>query len=457
MLNPVRISLALGLIVAGLGAYILLVDIPNTREIERKVQQDRQILPFDDRAVTHITWTDRRETIRLERDDKFRWSIVSPIQSPADNREVRRLLRALTIGKIKRVIEGEDGHPPDLSTYGLEPPYLTLTLATPSQSLELALGDRGPFAPSLYVQTKADGQVVLTTLDVMTFAQKSLSNFRLKDILLFDRERIQEMRIHNKFGEMVFQRVAGVHSLTPNWMLAGPEPGPADKTAITTLLMDLNGLTATGFIDSAEDKDQLRAQQARSHASVTLVEGSLIHHVDMFQFPHMEKAIAVREPGDPMFEIEPNILGPLTQAPFYFQDKRLFGLEVDEVALLSVQTPQEQYVLINQQESWVLEEDPAVPLDQNVPKLFVSRVVDLPAEIYLPESESTASELRHPPVIIRGIDRQGNSRGFLALGNPEKGLVLAKGAGLKGVYQVRSTILDQIPSRASLIQAPSTP
>ena len=450
MLNPVRISAILGSVVLGLGAYILLIDIPQTRQIEQQVIRDKQILPFDDRAVTRLTWVSKTETIELTRDDRFRWSIIHPIASPADNQEVRRLLRALTIGKIKRTIEGEDGKPLDLSTYGLDPPYLTLTLSTPSESVEFALGDLGPFAPSLYMQTKSDNQVVLTTLDVMAFAQKTLTNFRLKDLLLFDREHVQEIRIENKYGEMVLQRVAGVHSLTPNWMFLSSAPRPADKTAITTLLMELSDLRATGFVDLEPEKNAIRQKIAKSRAGITLTEGSLIHHVDIFQFDDPEKAVAVKTPTDPVFEIPANILGLLNRDPFYFQDKRLFGLEAADLAMLSVQTPDERYVLIHQHDEWILEDNPSIPLDQNVLKLFVSRVVDLPAEISLPKTAAGEDHIQSPTVIIQGVNRQGQEQGKLVLGKREKGLVMAEGAGLKGLYQVRSTILDQLPSKASL-------
>ncbi|MEJ2230765.1 MAG: hypothetical protein P8X46_06260 [Nitrospirales bacterium] len=70
MMNPVRITMTLALVVLGLGGYILLIDIP----------------PFDDRAVTHITWASPTETIHLERDDQWRWEITEPMRSPADAR-----------------------------------------------------------------------------------------------------------------------------------------------------------------------------------------------------------------------------------------------------------------------------------------------------------------------------------------------------------------------------------
>ena len=75
---------------------------------------------------------------------------------------------------------------------------------------------------------------------------------------------------------------------------------------------------------------------------------------------------AVTSPTSPLHEIPPGILKPVTQGIFYFQDKRLFGMEMNDLAMLTVQTPAEHYVLINQHDEWVLEDNPSVELDQQV-------------------------------------------------------------------------------------------
>ncbi len=447
--NPTRITIVLALIVLGLGGYILFVDIPQTRQFKKQETQERQLIPFDDRAITTITWSTATETIELKRDKKFRWTITKPIQFSADNQEVRRILRALTIGKIKRIIE--DG-PTTLEKYGLDPPYLTLTLNTPETSQVIALGDRGPFAPSLYVQTKADNQVVLTTLDVMTFAQKTLPDFRLKDLLFFDRERVQEVHIQNKDATMVMARTAGVHSLTPNWMFTSPLKAPADKITVGTLLMDLSGLRATGFVDAEEEKQKILGQPGRTHVGVTLLEGPKTHYVSLYQFQDPEKAYAVTSSKGPLYEVSPSILKPITRGAFYFQDKRLFGMESTDLVMLEVTTPQLRFVLIKQHDEWIREYDPNTSLDQEVVKLFISRVVDLPTEIAHPAGSITPNQtgLASPTATIQGRGRQGQKTGLLVLGKREKGLVFAKGAGHKGLYQVRSTILDQIPTQKQL-------
>ena len=449
--NPIRITIVLALIVLGLGGYILFVDIPKTRQFQKQETQERQLIPFDDREITTITWATANETIHLKRDEKWRWTITEPMQVPADNQEVRRILRALTIGKVKRIIE--DG-PATLEKYGLNPPYLTLTLNTPTTKQELALGNRGPFAPSLYVQTKDDNQVVLTTLDVMTFAQKTLPDFRLKDLLFFDRERVQEVHIQQADKTMVMARTAGVHSLSPNWVFTSPIKAPADRITVGTLLMDLSGLRATGFVDTEEDKQRILGQTSRAHVGVTILEGPRTHHVSLYQFQDAEKAYAITSSTGPLYEISPNILKPITQGAFYFQDKRLFGMEINDVMVLEVTTAEQSYVLIKQHDEWILENDPTAPLNQEVVNLFVSRVVDLPTEIAHPEGSPTSSQagLDAPTATIRGRNRQGQESGQLILGKREKGLVFAKGAGLKGLYQVRSTILDQIPTQPQVLK-----
>lgn len=449
--NPIRITIVLALIVLGLGGYILFIDIPQTRQFQKQETQERQLLPFDDREITTITWATATETIHLERDEKWRWTITKPMRVPADNQEVRRILRALTIGKIKRIIE--DG-PATLDKYGLDPPYLTLTLHTPTTIQELALGDRGPFAPSLYVQTKDNNQVVLTTLEVMTFAQKTLPDFRLKDLLFFDRDRVQEVHIQHKDTTMVMARTAGVHSLSPNWMFTSPMTAPADKITVGTLLMDLSGLTATGFVDSEEEKKRILGQPSRAHIGVTILEGPRTHHVSLYQFQDTAKAYAITSSAGPLYEISPSILKPITQGAFYFQDKRLFGMEINDVVMLEITTPQEHYILIKQHDDWILEDNPNATLDQEVVNLFVSRVVDIPTEIAHPEGSTTSSQtgLDSPAVTIQGRSRQGKKSGQLMLGKREKGLVYAKGTGHKGIYQVRSTILDQIPTQVKLVR-----
>ena len=212
-------------------------------------------------------------------------------------------------------------------------------------------------------------------------------------------------------------------------------------------------IVIVGIIVVQEEKHRILGQPSRTHVGITLLEGPRTHHISLYQFQDAEKAYAITSSTGPLYEISPSILKPITQGAFYFQDKRLFGMEIKDVVMLEVSTPEENYVLIKQHDDWILEHDPNAPLDQEVVNLFVSRVVDIPTEIAHPEGSTISSqtELDSPTVTIRGRGRQGQKSGLLVLGKREKGLVFAKGAGHKGLYQVRSTILNQIPTQKQLV------
>ncbi len=123
-------------------------------------------------------------------------------------------------------------------------------------------------------------------------------------------------------------------------------------------------------------------------------------------------------------------------------------MEMAEIGLLTVTTPSMTFTVVQQHGEWYLDGATDRPIDQKVMKLFVSRVVDLPAELAISLTAENLNEygLGSPSMEIIGVDTRGRPRGHLTLGEREKGLVYATGAGLPGVYQARSVILTQMPT-----------
>ena len=89
------------------------------------------------------------ETIELTKDQRGRWQIINPLKARADSREVGKILRPLTLGKIARVVKEEDSNP---QQYGLSSPQLTLTLVAGDQTARLSLGNHDPISSTLYAR-----------------------------------------------------------------------------------------------------------------------------------------------------------------------------------------------------------------------------------------------------------------------------------------------------------------
>lgn len=454
-MTPFRTTLFLAVIFAGLGVYVYTIEVPTMEQELHQETETQRLLPFDYRDVTHLAYTTRTERILMSRDERNRWQIVEPVKARGDAREIESVLRALEIGKISRVIQ-EEGQEKEATAeqYGLQAPYVTIDLTTPEYTESLALGNTGPLSSTLYAQRGSDQNILLTTLMVGDFRAKTLDTFRLKDILFFDRTRAERIQLHSPGQTITLQRGAGFHGPVPGWNFTAPVNAPADKTAVGILLMTLEDLTATGFIDSQAEKEALLTKLDTPSLIATVHTKQRGHHVAFFKpVAPGEDAYAVASSNDPIYRIPAHVLRDLPRETFHLQDKRLFGMEMGDVALLTVKTDDSQYTLIQQHEEWYLEGKEAEPIDQQQVTLFVSRLVDLPAELPVSDTNDHPDQygLKPPAVEVAAIDQKGRPRGHLALGTREKGLVYATGAGLPGIYQTRSLILGQIPTPETLL------
>ena len=139
--------------------------------------------------------------------------------------------------------------------------------------------------------------------------------------------------------------------------------------------MALEELEAIGFVDAQSEKQQLLKKLGRPSLTATVSSSKHQQQVKVYRLEDKSAAYAMTTKANPLYQINPHIVADLTKGLFDLRDKRLLGMEIDELAILRVTTPKESYALINQSGEWILEDDPSQPLSQDVVRLFVSRVV----------------------------------------------------------------------------------
>lgn len=444
-------TLLLAVILAGLAAYLYWVDLPAERARARQETEAAQLLGVASREITGLAMQSPTVDVSLAREEDGRWVITDPIRAPADEGEVRALLRALTLGRVKRVVE-EDAA--SLAPFGLDQPSAVLTLTAGAQRERLVLGDSGPITATLYARRDSDRAVLLTDLAPKDFYNKTLRTFRQKEILAFDPDQVARIRLTYPPTEFVLYRTRqGGHGTKDAWQLRYPVETAADPIAVKTLLFKLEALEAIGFVDPGPEHARLAKTLPEPSATITLhVEGRDLR-VSLFQ-PDPGSGQAFARAGDDgtLYRITPFAVTELTKDLFALRDKRLLGVEPDDLALLEVRTRSQHYVLINQSGTWRLEDRPEAKLDRQVVDLFVSRVAGLPAEIQVLKRAGALAPygLASPTADFRATSKRGKTT-RLILGKKGAGLVYAKGGGLPGLYQARADILTQIPKKTELL------
>ncbi|MCP9439308.1 MAG: DUF4340 domain-containing protein [Nitrospira sp.] len=443
-------SIVLAVILAGLGAYLYFVELPAQQQEQEQETKAKQLLPFPESSITGIVVTTAQGLVHISKTRASEWTITAPLQTDADSREVEALIRALVTGTVSRTVADRSA---PLAPFGLDQPVTTVTVIAGSQQETLSIGDSGPLSNTLYVLRESDGNVLLTDLAPKDFVNKSLLTFRRKEILRFAQNEIDRLRLTYPSTEIVLYNMAGGKP-RPSWKIRYPIEAEADQTEVRSLLFRLEDLKALSIIDPGPERDAMAKRLTTPNVKVTIHTSAGDQVVRLYQpDPQSGEAIAETTPDAPLYRVSPSIIKGLTKDVFELQDKRLLGVDVEDIAVLSVKTRDHSYVLINQHGEWVLEDQPERKLRQEIADLFVSRVANLPAEERVLKQTTALAPygLVEPRAEFIATGKDGRIAGKLALGNLSGNLLYATGHRLQGLYQVRPDILTQIPSKAELL------
>ena len=446
-------TLVMALVLAGLGLYLYTIELPQKESHDRQDIADKKVLLFDQQALSGLTVkTDRHELVFARTPEKG-WVMTAPLKTDADQRELQNLIRALVTGAVTRIVEDR---PTNLTPYGLDDPITTITIMADGAQETLSIGDSGPLSSTLYVLRESDRKVLLTNLAPKDFVNKTLLTFRRKDLLHLSQGDVEQIRLTYPATEIALYQTQ--EKPKSKWKLRYPIEAEADQTEVRTLLFRLEDLKALGIIDPGPERDALANILTTPKVKVAIHTADGDQTVKLYQpDPASGEAFAETSPTGPLYRINPTAIKDLTKELFAFQDKRLLGIDYTDIAMLSVKTATEHYVLINQQKEWVLEDRPTEPLDQQATDLFVSRVANVPAEERVIKQAGPLAPygLVTPAAEFIATGRDGKIAGKLSIGSHANGLAYAMGQRIPGIFQVRADLLTQVPTKNDLL-APKT-
>jgi len=444
----------MALVLAALGLYLYLIEFPAKESQEREESVKKKVLTVEEQAITSLTFKTDREELVLERTSDKGWALIKPIRAEADPRELQSLIRAIVLGSVHRVVEE---NPTALAPFGLDNPVAAVTIKGGSAEDTLLIGDTGPLSSTLYVLRTSDHALLLTDLAPKDFVNKSLMTFRKKDILHIPSGAVDRIRLTYPTTEIVLYRVSDKPK--PRWKIRYPVEAEADLNEVRMLLFRLEDLKAMSIVDPGPARDALAKtlKQPKVKITVHAHDGDQIvklHQPD----PSSGEAIAETAPDAPLYRINPTFVKDFTKELYYLQDKRLFGADESDIAMLAVKTHADTYTLINQNGEWVLEDRPTDKIDQQSVILFVSRVVSVPAEERVIKQAGPLAPygLVNPAAEFVATGKDGKVAGKLSIGDQANGLAFAMCQRIPGVYQIRADLLKQIPTRSALLSTGQT-
>jgi uncharacterized protein DUF4340 len=232
--NPL---IALG-ILAGLSAYVYLVEIKGGEKKQKEKEAGEHLLQVKTGDVTGMTLSRSGERVRLEK-VAGHWRIQEPLPADADADAVDRTVQALEELRILHDL----GKQADEAPYGLKTAGTRVEARAGGRKLPaISLGAEAPTGGGNYAR-RDDSAKILVVSGASPLESATFLSLRDKSFLKFDPSRLSALRLVRGKEEVALARIGG------KWRLAGPVAAPADDAGVADLAGALERLSVSEFVE----------------------------------------------------------------------------------------------------------------------------------------------------------------------------------------------------------------
>jgi hypothetical protein len=319
-----RTTLLLILVLAGLGAYVYLVEYPKAEEEAKK----KTLFELKADDVTQITLDYGDHTIVLKKAGND-WRITAPLDVPADDTAAKNLASAIAECEVKRDIKDASS---DLSQYGLDKPFVTVTVKLGDKDLPAFLvGKNTPVGFSTYVQRADDKKIQLTSSAFRSGMDKKVKDLRDKSIIDFVDSDVQRLELSDAGKQLVLVQK------DDKWSIEQPAAYAADGSTVRSFLSTLRSMRATDFPDD-QPTDIATYGLDSPQLTVTLHLGKDNAEKSIrIGKENDKKEIYLQRGGQPtVYTVRDWVLRDLKKTPADFRDKTVIAFDRDKVSAVEL-------------------------------------------------------------------------------------------------------------------------
>jgi len=257
-------TIALVVVLAGLGAYIYFVDAkrPAPGIDGGAVKEKVFALAADDVEEFALTFEGEKSLLRKTEGG---WQMIEPTPTEADPPEAVSVGQALANLELVRVVEE---NPKDLAQYGLEKPPIRVDFkAKNNVTGSLKLGDKNATMGEIYAQKNDEKRVFLVSSFQETNFNRKPFDLRDKKILKFDRDKADALTIARGAASIELARAGS------EWKVVKPTAARSDYSTVEGLLTRLSSSNMSKLLET-DAKDLAKYGLDEPEMTITVGAGS---------------------------------------------------------------------------------------------------------------------------------------------------------------------------------------
>jgi hypothetical protein len=356
-----RATLVLAVLVALLGAYILLFERGSVTSKELEERKGRVLSTFVRDKVTRLTLTRAGKRAVLERapaveGEPSSWKLLEPARVDADSQAVDQLLGELEWLSARRVLDHVSDQ--DRKAFGLDKPGYSLGYRVAGEEHTLRIGKIDVHDESYYAALDGEPNVYVVPKTVIEALDHEPGHFRSKEFLgSIVGAWAQRIELRGPQGARALLKEGDTW-----WVLAEPK-SHADPKRAAELVDKLDGLRAVRFLEDDAKAQALAALSGGERRSVELRVVPDEHREDkapsllVLQFAGAcpghagERVARAGDKGDPVCVLAEE-LGPFEASAHELRLLRPFAADPSEIESLELRGESSALALKREGENW---------------------------------------------------------------------------------------------------------
>jgi len=408
--------------------------------------EEEKLLALSSDDVQKITLKKEDETITFQKDEEGEWLITEPLEAKADKYEVDRLADDFSNLRIERVVEEE---PEELEKYGIPQKEISLWFKDKDESVKILIGMENPLGNTFFAKRDDETRVVLVPSHLKSLMEKSLFDFREKNIFKFEVDDVKSVKLRAKKTLWVVSKKG------EEWFFRNPVNALAKTSKIDDILSSLSNLKAKEFVSEEKKKDDVKKYGLdRPEYEITLGMPFENQEVTFSLHKEEDKLYATTSLSTKIVEAEDNLLSDLEKEAEELREKEVANFYSWEANRLHLKMGEIDWELKKDDEdNWHFESPLKEEADKSKIQTFIRKIESLEAEEFI-----------DPPLSLNlkdyGLDNpQGEVKiwvdedeekvkeitVFIGLEDKEAKMVVVKNARFDYLFRMDSAFLEEFP------------
>jgi hypothetical protein len=437
-------TIILFVVFAALLAFVLLFE--EFKEKDGEDEEDKLVaLSSDD--VQKIALKREGEIITFQKsqeEDKEGWIITEPLEAKADKYEVDRLAENFSDLRIERVVEEE---PEDIKKYEIPKKEISLWFKDMENPVKILIGGENLLDSTFFARREDETRVVLIPSHLKSTLEKSLFEFRQKEIFRFETDDVKSITLRAK--EIHWE----AEKKEEGWFFNKPVQALAKENKITGILNSLSGLKANEFVSEEKGKEEVtKFGLEQPDYEITLILPVENQKITFFLHKQEDTLYATSSLSSKIIEAEDTLLSDLEEEVEELREKEVANFYTWEVNRLRLKMGEIDWELSKDEEdNWHFETPIQEEADKSKVQTFIRKIESLEAEEFIdPPFELREYGLDNPQAEVKvwvAEDDDKIKEITILIGSEDKEAkkVVAKNARLNYLFRMDSAFLEEFP------------